>query len=261
MKRNHFFILIAAFAAFLLAAPPAHAGKRLAKESIYFNGKDFTGGQIIVPEPDLMDAKRWVVVDAHGVGGPSAKNGNKLLGYGYVPTDKVIVLVPKFEEGYHMADDAACKELITRFEWIKERHKVHDKMFLHGFSGGAQFVHRFAFKHPELVVGVSAHSAGSWSGVEGWGEINDKAKDIPFFLTCGDNDRQKAFNGTAPYSRIEWMKNFAAQLKERGFNVRTHTWPGRGHMPPPREAAAPMVREFFLFATEGAVPQNQPGNS
>jgi hypothetical protein len=102
-------------------------------------------------------------------------------------------------------------------------------MFLYGFSAGAQFVHRFAFNHPELVVGVSAHSAGSWAGVEGWGEINDKAKGIPFALTCGELDTTKAFDGKAPYGRLDWMKVFAEDLKKRGFAVRTEVYPGVGH--------------------------------
>ena len=128
-------------------------------------------------------------------------------------------------------------------------------MFLYGFSAGAQFVHRFAFNHPELVVGVSAHSAGSWAGVEGWGEINDKAKGIPFVLTCGELDTTKAFNGEAPYGRLEWMKVFAEDLKKRGFAVRTEVYPGVGHGGS-ADAHGPLIRECFLLATEGIVPED-----
>lgn len=226
-------------------------------ERIYFNGKDFKGGQLIVPKlpPEKADTKRWVVVDICGVGGPKKDwFGYRLLKW--LGEDKVIALAPVFtQKDSHLGGGDAAKELIARFEEIKKNHKVHDKMFLYGFSAGAQFAHRFAFNHPEYVIGVSAHSAGSWSGVEGWGEINDKAKGIPFVLTCGELDTTKAFDGTAPYSRLDWMKFFAGQLKERGFSVRTEVYPGVGHGGS-ADDHGPLIRECFLLATEGISPES-----
>jgi poly(3-hydroxybutyrate) depolymerase len=225
-------------------------------ERIFFNGKDFKGGQLIVPKlsPEKADTKRWVVVDVHGLGGPKKSwFGHRMLKW--VGEDKVIALAPVFTGDYHLGDGEAAKQLIERFEWIKKNYKVHDKMFLYGFSAGAQFVHRFAFNHPELVVGVSAHSAGSWAGVEGWGEINEKAKGIPFVLTCGELDTTKAFDGKAPYGRLEWMKVFAVDLKKRGFAVRTEVYPGVGHGGS-ADSHGPLIRECFLLATEGIVPED-----
>lgn len=124
-------------------------------ERIFFNGKDFKGGQLIVPKlpPEKADTKRWVVVDVHGLGGPKKSwFGHRMLKW--VGEDKVIALAPVFTGDYHLGDGEAAEQLIERFEWIKKNYKVHDKMFLYGFSAGAQFVHRFAFNHPELVVGV-----------------------------------------------------------------------------------------------------------
>jgi predicted esterase len=238
----------ASLAGFLHAAPEV--------ERIYFNGKDFKGGQLIVPKlkPGAEDTKRWVVVDVHGLGGPK-KNwfGYRMLKW--VGEDKVIALAPVFGKDYHLGDGEAAKQLIERFESIRKNHNVHDKMFLYGFSAGAQFVHRFAFNHPELVIGVSAHSAGSWAGVEGWGEINDKAKGIPFVLTCGELDTTKAFNGEAPYSRLDWMKVFAEDLTKRGFAVRTEVYPGVGHGGS-ADDHGPLIRECFLLATEGIIPED-----
>jgi pimeloyl-ACP methyl ester carboxylesterase len=225
-------------------------------ERIHFNGKDFKGGQLIVPKPKpgAENTKRWVVVDVHGLGGPK-KNwfGHRMLKW--VGEDKAIALAPVFTGDYHLADDQSSKQLIGHFEEIRKNHNVHDKMFLYGFSAGAQFVHRFAFKHPELVVGVSAHSAGAWSGIEGWEEINDKAKDIPFALSCGELDTEKAFGGTAPHGRLDWMRFFAGQLKERGFAVRTDVHPGIGHGGT-ADTHGQLIRECFQLATEGIVPED-----
>lgn len=247
--------LLSAAALIACLASPATA-QPVKVERIYYNGTDFKGGQLIVPElpPDKADTKRWVVVDVHAAGGPK-KNwfGYRLLKW--LGPDKVIALAPVFKSGYHLADEASCSQLIGHFEEIKKNYNVHDKMFLYGFSAGAQFVHRFAFKHPELVVGVSAHSAGSWSGVEGWGEINDNAKGIPFDLSCGELDTTKAFNGEAPYSRLDWMQVFAEDLKKRGFAVRTKIYPNMGHGGS-ADTHGELMRECFLLATEGIVPED-----
>ena len=254
MPMIHPLIRAAAFATCL--AGTLQAAPEL--ERIYFNGKDFKGGQLIVPKlkPGAEDTKRWVVVDVHGLGGPK-KNwfGYRMLPW--VGEDKVIALAPVFTGDYHLGTGEAAKELIERFEWIKQNYNVHDKMFIYGFSAGAQFAHRFAFNHPELVVGVSAHSAGSWAGVEGWGQINDKAKNIPFALSCGELDTTKAFDGNAPYGRLEWMKVFAEDLKKRGFAVRTEVHPNLGHGGS-ADTHGQLIRECFLLATEGIVPENNP---
>ncbi len=224
-------------------------------ERIYFNGTDFKGGQLIVPKlkPGAEDTKRWVVVDVCGVGGPK-KNwfGYRLLPW--VGEDKVIALAPVFGVGSHLGDGEAAKELIERFEWVKKNYKVHDKMFIHGFSAGAQFAHRFALNHPELVVGVSAHSAGSWACAGGWGQISDKAKGIPFVVSCGELDTAQAFK-EFPHTRLEWMKLFAAELKKRDFAVCSEVIPGKGHGEDLKEIG-PLIRECFLLATAGILPKS-----
>jgi len=51
-----------------------------------------------------------------------------------------------------------------------------------GFSGGAQFAHRFAFAHPERVRAVAAHSAGSYDPPPA------RARHLPFLVTVGLNE-------------------------------------------------------------------------
>ena len=76
--------------------------------------------------------------------------------------------------------EAKLSELIAR---LRQNWNLHPKIFLHGFSAGAQFSHRFAFHHPELVAAVSAHSGGSWAMLDGDDRINPAAKHIPFTVS------------------------------------------------------------------------------
>jgi dienelactone hydrolase len=98
---------------------------------------------------------------------------------------------------------------------------------LHGFSAGAQFSHRFAFKNPDLVAAVSAHPAGEWAQIEGEDRINRGARSIPFAVSCGEADTEKRYLAAPP--RIEGFRTFAAQLLTLGFNVQVSSWPGVGH--------------------------------
>ena len=54
---------------------------------------------------------------------------------------------------------------------------------VHGFSGGSQYAHRFTNKHPKNVIGVSAHSGGSWD--EG---PDAAAKSVLWTISCGLKD-------------------------------------------------------------------------
>lgn len=51
-------------------------------------------------------------------------------------------------------------KLIALIAEVGEAWKLHPKVFFHGFSEGAELVHRFAMKNPEHVADVSAASAG-----------------------------------------------------------------------------------------------------
>ena len=149
-------------------------------ERVYYNQKDFKQGYYIVPESVSANpaAKAWVVVEVHGAGGlKGERRGDWLIEL--LDPVPVIILVPSFSDGYQGGDGAWARQLEKNFKEIQKNHNVHDRMFLHGHSGGAQFVHRFAFNEPDLVAGVSAHSAGSWAVAGGYGKINRKAKKFP----------------------------------------------------------------------------------
>src|SRR5690606_1815600 len=51
--------------------------------------------------------------------------------------------------------------LLSMVEEVSERYNVHsDRFYLHGFSGGGQFAHRFLYLHPERLAAVSIGAPG-----------------------------------------------------------------------------------------------------
>ncbi len=192
----------------------------------------------------------WLVVGVHGAGGTGKGGGG--VGAWAGEFDDVIVLGPSFEQPkrdpnahrpasmpsdiYQMSGPAHEAKLETLIAQIRKTWSLHPKIVLHGFSAGAQFSHCYAFRHPELVAGVSAHSGGSWAGLDGDDRINPAAKLIPFAVSCGEDDRGSGGPpGTPP--RIEGARRFAGQLRSLGFMVELKTWPGIGHQHTPEARA------------------------
>ncbi|NNM30891.1 MAG: hypothetical protein HKO57_15330, partial [Akkermansiaceae bacterium] len=221
-------------------------------ETVYFNGTDFKAGYYIVPDNMPADgSKVWVVVDVHGASGLRNQGRGPGLAKLLAP-EPVIVIVPSFSNGYQGGDGQWAEQLIDNFKEVGKKHPVHDKMFVHGHSGGGQFAHRFAFAEPKYVVGVSAHSSGSWACDGGHGSISSRARGIPFSISCGEKDTAYSVKG-AKHTRIEWYGVFAAELERKGFVMAGNTWPGVGHGVSAR-LYGPQLVECFHLATKGIVP-------
>lgn len=192
----------------------------------------------------------WLVVGVHGAGGTGKGGGGVAVWTGEF--DDVIVLGPSFEQPkrdpaaprpatmprdiYQMSGplhEAKLAELIAQ---VRKTWNLHPKIFLHGFSAGAQFSHRFAFRHPELVAAVSAHSGGAWAKLDGDDRINPAAKLVPFAVSCGEEDRGSGGPPGSP-PRIEGACRFAEQLRSLGFGLEFKTWRGVGHTHAPEAKA------------------------
>jgi len=184
----------------------------------------------------------WLVVGVHGANG-TGKGGGGVAAWAD-DFDDVIVLGPSFlqpkrdpnaprpaampRDIFQMSGPTHEAKLAELIAQIGKTWKLHPKFFLHGFSAGAQFSHRYAFRHPELVAAVSAHSGGSWAKPDGDDRINPAAKAIPFAVSCGEEDRGVGGPpGTPP--RIESARQFTEQLRALGFAVEFKTWPGIKH--------------------------------
>jgi len=184
----------------------------------------------------------WLVVGVHGVGA----NGKGACGAAYLAKafDDVIVLGPSFgqpkrvegaprspgmpRDSYQMSGPTHEAKLAALIAEVGRTWKLHPKIVVHGFSAGAQFAHRFAFKHPEQVAGVSAHSGGSWAKLEGDDKINPAATNILFAVSCGEDDKGSGGPPGTP-TRIDGAKQFTENLKSLDFTVELRTWPGVAH--------------------------------
>ena len=210
--------------------------------------KDSQGMDCFVYTPDPIDPDKTyqLVVGVHGAGG----KGNGAGGMkDWAKRGDVIVIGPSFETKgeapYQNGNGVHAEKLIDLFETLKKEYKLHDKMFLHGFSGGSQFVHRFTMLNPKYVCGVSAHSGGTWA-TDNYGEISSSAKKIPFAISCGEKDTGKAFP-ESPFTRMEWFGRFRDEIDKKRFPHIAASWPEVGHNISP--GAWDFAKQCFQLAT------------
>jgi len=217
-----------------VAAPPMAALTAVAAASVTVsNGiathhlTDAMGREYYLYTPATIDASKtyWLVVGVHGYGG----TGAGAAGMSSYVKKGCIVLGPSFpNEGYQYLEQNAGKQLADLIAALGARYRLHSRAFLYGFSGGSQFAHRFAMAYPDLVGGVSAHSGGTWATGGIWDSINTSATDIPFVISCGLNDTVMA-DSSMPYNRLDWCRQFEAQLNADGFIYRAEYWPNTAH--------------------------------
>lgn len=227
----------------LLAAGPGPAPVGAADA----RNTDGLGRDYYLYAPARIDRNKsyWLVVGVHGYGG----DGQGAAGLAdWAQRGDCIVVGPSFpNEGYQLLQQRADEQLEKLFADLKAKYPLQPRLFLYGFSGGAQFAHRFMLKYPELVAGCAAHSGGSWATGQQWGEINPKAADVPLVISCGRTDTAK-MHPEAPYGRLEWCQKFESMLAEKDFLFAAGYWQGAGHQYTP--GARAMTLECYGLATQ-----------
>jgi pimeloyl-ACP methyl ester carboxylesterase len=131
------------------------------------------------------------------------------------------------------------------------------KFFLHGFSGGGQFAHRFFYAHPDRLAGVSIGAPGRitqlddslpwWLGTGGFKERFgieldlDSMRKVPVQMVVGGDDVEtwEINNPGGPNwmdgvektgrTRVERIETLRANFEERGIEVRFDVVPGVAH--------------------------------
>jgi poly(3-hydroxybutyrate) depolymerase len=93
-----------------------------------------------------------------------------------------IVVCPTFPQGYQGLEGGEDEALIAILAEVGQRYPTTEGAIVSGFSGEAQFAHRFAFAHPERTRAVAVHSAGSYDTPP------EHTRHIPFLVTVGLND-------------------------------------------------------------------------
>ncbi len=204
------------------------------------------GREYFVFAPPKIDPNKayWLVVHVHGYrGSGSAKAPLK----SWVDRGDCIGVAPSFPDGFQGLDLSTDKQLIDVAQTIGKEYKLQPRLFLIGHSGGAQFVHRFALKYPDLVAGCVATSAGSWD----LGRLNRNAAATPFAISCGEKDTALSVP-ESPFGRLEFAKEFEKSLSENHFLYTARYWPNAGHGGN-KEGQAKMADECFSLATTGLI--------
>jgi poly(3-hydroxybutyrate) depolymerase len=194
-----------------------------------------------------------------------------------------VVLAPLFPAGIIDPDDLHNfkfieyrgirydEVLLAMVAEVAERYPVDaDSFYLHGFSGGGQFAHRFFYLHPERLAGVSIGAPGRvtqlddslpwWLGTKDFEERFGRPVDldalrrVPVLMVVGDQDTDtweinnpgepNWMDGAeqAGETRIDRLQTLERNFVVHGIDVRFVLVPGVGHR---GSLTLPPVRDFF----------------
>lgn len=186
--------------------------------------------------PKDFDPQRTycLFVGVHGLGG----DGKGALGWeSFADEGQCIVVGPSFKGTFQFPSRGAGDKMKAIIRELAKEYRLEHRLFITGFSAGAQFAHRFALANPVLVAGCAAHSAGDWDDLP-----DAKARSVPFLITCGKEDNKNP-------DRFAGAVAFAQSLRKKGFKVDSKWFDGVGHSFC-AEARA-MTKESYWTATTG----------
>ena len=227
-------------------------------KTVMVDGKERTFHMLLPPDFDANETY-WLMVTAFG----RVERYWPLLKETEL---RAILVSPSFQfenvPRYYMAFPSLGEgEAILKIvEHLRASYRLQSKFLLTGFSGGANFAHRFAFQHPDVVLACAPYAAGSWSTpderflVKGVGEVRNattyaNGEPIPEerrrgrehylnegAVTAGKQKPLAGANkvpflvmcGTEDTERLQNAKDFAQSLTAAGFRVET-AWPKAGH--------------------------------
>ena len=217
-------------------------------------------------EPDsAASGDPLTLVAVHGTGGQAQE---MLDGWRATlqrsATRPVRLISPQFDTPYQFLLPDADEQLL---EAVGD---VGGGLCLFGFSGGAQFCHRFVNRHADRVAACCALAAGAWTHPDGSlhgmmiedGYFDRPPFDDPAIRTAGEQP------ATADVTRTRWMvgcgtldlpsrynsaRTYFATLRDLGADVEWAEWEG-GH---DGEPAAVSDRALAMY--EGVGSAGAPG--
>ncbi|MFJ1767028.1 alpha/beta hydrolase [Amycolatopsis sp. NPDC088138] len=195
----------------------------------------------------------------------------------------VVVLAPLFPAGiidpgdlhnYKFLDYQGIRYdqvLLSMVDEVAQRYPVDaGQFYLHGFSGGGQFAHRFFYLHPDRLAGVSIGAPGRitrlddtlpwWLGTADFEKTFGQPIDVealrrvPVLMVVGDQDVEtwEITNPGEPNwmagaeltgdTRVERLKTLERDFTAHGITVRFELVPGVSHHG--SQVLSP-VRDFF----------------
>lgn len=235
---------------------------------------------LYVPE-DLGQGKVPLVVIQHGTERNFLLYRDHLASF--ADEHRVVVLAPLFPAGiidpgdlhnFKFIDYQGIrydKVLLAMVDEVAARYPVDAEAFyLHGFSGGGQFAHRFFYLHPDRLAGLSIGAPGRitqlddslpwWLGTkdveERFGQPIDvdALRRVPVLMVVGDQDvdtweinnpgESNWLDGAEKTgeTRVERLRTLETNFVGHGIDVRFVLVPGVAHR---ASLTLPPVRDFF----------------
>ncbi|RZU11188.1 esterase/PHB depolymerase [Kribbella rubisoli] len=235
---------------------------------------------LYVPE-NLRTERAPLLVMQHGTERNASLYRDHMAGF--ADEHQVVVLAPLFPAGIIDPEDLHNfkfieyqgirydRALLAMIDEVSRRYPVDpDVFYLHGFSGGGQFAHRFLYLHPDRLAGVSIGAPGRitqlddslpwWLGTKDLEQRFGRAVDleslrrVPILMVVGDNDVEtwEIDNpGEANWmdgventgrTRIERLRTLERDFLAQGIDVRFELVPGVAHR---GSLILPAVRDFF----------------
>lgn len=201
---------------------------------------------------------KTLVVCVHGTGGNGEEELKKQSTYAHPAFlqsgEAAVLIAPTYAVPYHFLVPGLGPKLVETLALFRQAFpSCRDKVRIWGFSGGAQFAHRFALQHPQHVDRVAALASGEWTLPDGrhdgmmsetdWFEREPFAQydglraaaavpahsgweNIDWLIGCGRDDSPSRFKSAAWFAENLWSAHPA-------LDVTFHDYAGdHNHTPP-----------------------------
>ncbi|HEY0257299.1 MAG TPA: hypothetical protein VGC39_07645 [Candidatus Methylacidiphilales bacterium] len=125
-----------------------------------------------------------------------------------------------------------------------------NKLLLHGYGGGGDFVNRFARSAPDRVAAVSSHSTVGWDYYEVTPGLHplDDLKNVPQLITCGEEDSFPVNSD----DRLNRGIQYCTALKGSGAPFIWKAWPDTAYeINPNMERMAAAFLDYYAHHSLG----------
>ncbi len=165
---------------------------------------------LFLPSAYTSETEWPLFVGIHG----SGRDGTQCLDMwqDYAESEGFILVCPSLADengGWYV--EQGEKDLDEIIRQVRKDCRVQKRIFLAGFSAGAEFAQVYALDHPKSVEAVAILSSGNYY------EPSPALHDTPFLVVIGDQDN--------PLS-VENARSFADLLDQREYRVELDILPG-----------------------------------
>jgi len=170
----------------------------------------------LVFTPQNYDPKKKypLFIAIHPTGGPAVDQYNQWNFW--TNRDHYILLCPQFYQGYQLFLSGEDKKLMAMLREVKSEFRYDPKrVYMVGFSTGAEFVQRFVFEHPGYVSAAGILSVVNYAEPP----YSGKGRKTNYFVGVGKDDALS----------VQPTRRLREELEHKGYNVRYMDSPEGAH--------------------------------